>query len=102
MEKKSKDSIEGDNYLPRKYRDWKKEEKTKCEEKAEEEVKLPDELESMMNDIREEDINEIAGQWNSQKFFIHFAWTGKRGVAVKYNDTTLVRYNASEVLSGHT
>jgi hypothetical protein len=55
-------------------------------------VKLPDELESMMNDIREEDINEIAGQWNSQKFFIHFAWTCKRGVTES---------SASEVLPGH-
>ena len=64
MEKKSQDSIEGDNYLPRKYRDWKKEEKTKQkrEKEVEEEVKLPEELESMMKDIGDEDINEIAGE----------------------------------------
>ena len=61
MEKKSKDSIEGDNYLPRKYRDWKKEEKTaKREMTVKEEIKLPEELESMMNDIGDEDIDEIA------------------------------------------
>ena len=63
MEKKSKDSIEGDNYLPRKYRDWKKEEKTAEHGKTvEEEVKLPEELDSMMKDIADEDINEIAGK----------------------------------------
>lgn len=63
MEKKSQDSIQGDNYLPRKYRDWKKEgKKKKCETEIEEEVKLPDELESMMKDIGDEDIGEIAGE----------------------------------------
>ncbi|CAB4009229.1 tropomodulin-1 isoform X1 [Paramuricea clavata] len=62
MEQKSQDSVEGENYLPRKYRDWKKEEKSKKkrEKPVEEEVKLPDELEVMMKDIGDEDINEIA------------------------------------------
>ena len=63
MEKKSQDSIEEDNYLPRKYRDWKKDEKTKKQEKSvEEEVELPEELEVMMKDIGDEDISEIAGE----------------------------------------
>ncbi|XP_028399322.1 tropomodulin-2-like [Dendronephthya gigantea] len=64
MEKKSQDSIVGDNYLPRKYREWKKTGKTKAkrekEVKKEEEVKLPDELEAMMKDMDDEDISEIA------------------------------------------
>lgn len=66
MEKKSQDSIVGDNYLPRKYREWEKKGKTKArrgkEIKKEEEVKLPDEFEAMMKDIDDEDISEIAGE----------------------------------------
>jgi hypothetical protein len=74
MEKKSQDSIKGDNYLPRKYRDWKKEEKTKQkrEKEVEEEVKLPEELESMMKDIGDEDINEIAGERDWIQIVFHF------------------------------
>ena len=65
MEKKSQDSVEGDNYLPRKYRDWKNEDKKKVkrqESVVDEEVKLPEELEAMMKDIGDEDISEIAGK----------------------------------------
>ena len=65
MEKKSQDSIEGENYLPRKYRDWKKDEKKKKkkqEKSVEEKVELPEELEVMMKDIGDEDVSEIAGE----------------------------------------
>lgn len=61
MEKKSQDSIEGDNYLPRKYREWKKEGNKRSKTEEKEEVTLPDELESMMKDVGDEDIGEIAG-----------------------------------------
>ena len=65
MEKKSQDSIKGENYLPRKYRDWREESKTKGsedkKEEDEESPKLPDELEPMLKDIRDDDVDEIAG-----------------------------------------
>lgn len=73
MEKKSQDSIEGDNYLPRKYREWKKEGNKRSKTEEKEEVTLPDELESMMKEVGDEDIGEIAGDvmdyWCFEKHF---------------------------------
>ncbi|XP_046857678.1 tropomodulin-2-like isoform X2 [Xenia sp. Carnegie-2017] len=61
MEKKSRESIDGDNYLPLKYRDWKKEGKPdRKKHYREEKVELSDELQSMMEDITNDDIAEIA------------------------------------------
>lgn len=63
MEKKSQESIEGDNYLPHKYREWKEEGKpvNKRDKKdEEEEIQLPDDLEKMLKDIEDDDVNEIA------------------------------------------
>ena len=65
MEKKSQESIEGDNYLPHKYREWKEEGKpvNKRDKKdEEEEIQLPDDLEKMLKDIEDDDVNEIAGR----------------------------------------
>lgn len=64
MEKKSQDSIKGDNYLPRKYREWRNEGKPKKRRDKKDEdkevTKLPDDIESMLKDIGDDDVDEIA------------------------------------------
>ena len=86
MEKKSQDSVEGENYLPRKYRDWKKDEKTKKkqEKSVKEEVQLPDELEAMMKDIGDEDVSEIAGEQENgiEIVFSFYVCLGMRGSSI--------------------
>ena len=62
MEKKSQESVQGDNYLPRKYRDWDKRGRPKEKKRVEqEETVLPDDLADLVRDIKDEDMQEIAG-----------------------------------------
>ena len=74
MEKKSQESVKGDNYLPLKYREWAKQGKPKegrvRVEREQRREQLPEEIESMFQGLGEDDMDEIAGSYNVIK--VHF------------------------------